>query len=136
MPDSDHEAIDHLHELDMHAAKSGHYETLRSLWSDDPVMLPPHSQPIQGHAAFDARFDAMASAPPSPVEIVEYIIDMKEVSIKGDYAFEWGEIRGTTRDHETGETETSIFNVMRVLQKNADGEWKVHRAIWNDATPE
>ena len=136
MSASDHDAIQRLHELDMHAAKSGHHETLRSLWSDNPVMLPPNSPPIQGHAAFDARFDAMASAPPSPVEITEYIIDMQEVNIVGDYAFEWGEIRATTRDKETGEVDTSIFHVMRVLQKNADGEWKVHRAIWNDATPE
>lgn len=135
MSASDHDAIQRLHHLDMQAAKNGDHQTLHTLWSDEPVMLPPDSPPIMG-PAFEERFKTMQNAPPSPVEILDYVIDMREVEIVGDYAFEWGEIRGTTRHKETGETETSVYNVMRILQKNPDGDWKVHRAIWNDATPE
>jgi len=66
------------------------------------------------------------------VEVLEYVLDFEEVKFLGDYAFEWGTIRGATRPKSSGEIEYSTYKVMRILKKQPDGEWKVHRSIWNE----
>ncbi len=66
-------------------------------------------------------------------EVLEYRFEWHEVEVCGDYAFEWGYIVGRERSLTTGEETAERYHVMRILQRQADGEWKVHRTIWNDA---
>jgi uncharacterized protein (TIGR02246 family) len=124
--------IERLHQRDMEASRSGDFETLRSIISDDAVMLPPGSGVTRGRAELEQGFRRMAEAM-SGVEVLEYELDFEEVKIVGDYAFEWGYIRGAMRAREGGAVERSTYKVMRVLQKQPDGTWKVHRSIWNNA---
>lgn len=121
--------IDLLHSRDMAASKAGNFETLRTLMSDDAVMMPPGADFVRGREAIDAGMSKMAEAM-KEVEVLEYALEFEEVQVVGDYAFEWGTIRGRMRSR--GEEESSIYKVMRILQKQADGEWKVHRSIWNE----
>jgi ketosteroid isomerase-like protein len=72
----------------------------------------------------------------SQVEVLVYVLDFEEVKVLGDYAFEWGTIRGAMRSKDSDEIEHSSYNVMRILKKQADGQWKVHRTIWNDNSAE
>ncbi|HJU74510.1 MAG TPA: nuclear transport factor 2 family protein [Gemmatimonadaceae bacterium] len=129
---TDFDRIDELHQTDMRASQERDYLTLRSLLSDDFVMLPPGGELIRGRAAVDASFAKMGSVE-LPTDVLEYRFDWKEVRVLGDYAFEWGYIRGAERDRKTGEVSTSMHHVMRILQRQADGRWKVHRSIWNEA---
>ena len=123
-------AIMQLHRRDMEASKAGDFETLRSLMSDDAVMMPPGGQFVRGRAEIDAGMSRMAEAMRA-VEVLEYVLDFEEVKVLGDYAFEWGMIRGRMCSREGGEPEHSIYKVMRILKKQDDGEWRVHRSIWN-----
>ena len=66
------------------------------------------------------------------VEVLEYVLDFEEITLLGNYAFEWGTIRGAMRDKREGKVEYATYKVMRILQRQANGEWKVHRTIWND----
>jgi uncharacterized protein (TIGR02246 family) len=132
--DNDLQAIEQLHQQDMAAAKMGDFETLRSLMTDDAVVMPPGSHWLRGKAERDASFQNMQVAM-SQVDVLEYRLDFEEVTILGDYAFEWGTIRGATRPKNGGDVETSSYKVMRILQRQVDGEWKVHRTIWNDNPP-
>ena len=34
------------------------------------------------------------------------------------------------RDTKTGEVTAAHYNVMRVLRKESDGQWRVYRTIW------
>lgn len=128
--DDDLDRIDELHRIDMEASKSGDYRTLRSLMSDDAVVLPPGGHAIRGREALDASFAAMSSAAVTS-EVLEYRFDWQEVRVCGDYAFEWGYIRGKERDRTTGAVTDEVHHVLRILQRQADGSWKVHRTIWN-----
>jgi ketosteroid isomerase-like protein len=59
---------------------------------------------------------------------------MDDIKI-GNYTFEWGEVRGSMRAKDGGEPEAASYKVMRNvarLQKQPDGEWKVHRTIRNE----
>jgi len=110
--------------------KTGDFETLRTLMTDDAVVLPPGGRKISSKAEREAGSRVMEEYMQN-VEVLEYILDFEEVKVLGDYAFEWGEIRGSERV-KGGEVEYSSHKVMRILQKQPDGMWKVHRVIWND----
>ena len=126
----DLERIDALHRADMDASRRGDYRTLRSLMSDDAVVLPPGGQMIRGRDALDRSFAAMSQAAPS-AEVLEYRFEWHEVRVCGDYAFEWGFIVGRERSLSTDAVTSERYQVMRVLQRQLDGDWKVHRTIWN-----
>lgn len=128
--DQDAEAITKLHQKDMAASKAGDIEALRSLMTDDAVVMPPDGQTLRGRKAIDENFARMKEAL-SQVEVLDYELDFREVKILGPYACEWGEIRGRMRHRDGGTIESSTFKVMRILQKQPDGSWKVHRSIWN-----
>ena len=124
-------AIEELHRRDMRASREGDFETLRSLMSDDAVVMPPGGRVTRGRADLDASFARMAEGM-RQVEVLEYELDFEEVQVVGDYAFEWGFIRGAMRALPDGEVERSSYKVMRVLRREPDGAWKVHRTIWNE----
>lgn len=124
-------AIEELHQRDMAASKAGDFETLRTLMSDEAVMMPPGGDFVRGKAAIDAGMGRMAKAR-AAVEVLDYVLDFEEVQVVGGYAFEWGLIRGRMRRRDSGEVEESAYKVMRILQGQAGGGWRVHRSIWNE----
>jgi uncharacterized protein (TIGR02246 family) len=128
--EEDLRAIEGLHQKDMEASRTGDFETLRSVMTDDAVILPPGGETVRGKEELDASFARMRDAM-DRIEVIEYVLDFSEVKILGDYAFEWGEIRGSMRQ-TGGEPQRSAYNVMRILQRQPNGEWKVHRSIWNE----
>jgi uncharacterized protein (TIGR02246 family) len=129
--EKDREKIERLHEKDMNASKAGDFETLRSLMTDDAVIMPPGGDFVRGGAALDASLSRMKEAM-SQIEVLEYVEEFEEVMILGNYAAEWGIIRGAEQPKDGGEVELSSYKVMRILQKQSNGEWKVHRSIWNE----
>lgn len=124
-------AIEELHRADMAASKAGDFATLRTLMSDDAVMLPPGGRPLRGRAEIDESM-SRAEGSMRGVEVLEYVLDFEEVRVVGDYAFEWGWIRGSMRSKDGGEAVSSTYKVMRVLRRQPDGRWKVHRSMWNE----
>jgi ketosteroid isomerase-like protein len=128
---TDLERIEALHRADMEASKQRDYPTLRGLMSDDAVVLPPGGRMIRGAEALDRSFATMGGIPATS-DILEYRFDWQEVQVCGPYAFEWGYIVGKERDHATGKITSETYHVLRILQRQPDGGWKVHRTIWNE----
>jgi ketosteroid isomerase-like protein len=128
--DDDLMRIDELHRADMEASRAGDYRTLRTLMSDDAVVLPPGGRMLRGREALDDSFARMSLATPT-TEVLEYRFDWYEIEVCGSYAFEWGYIIGRERNRSTGEVSSERYQVMRILQRQPDDAWKVHRTIWN-----
>jgi hypothetical protein len=63
------------------------------------------------------------------VEIVEYVLDIQEVRLLSDHAFQWGTYRHSTRSRAGGETVHTGGKLMRILQRQPDASWKIHRTI-------
>ena len=124
-------AIEQLHQRDMAASKAGDYATLRSLMSEDAAVMPPGGKLLRGAAQLDANF-ARTRAAMSQIEVLDYRLEFEEVKVLGDYAYEWGFIHGAMRAKDGGETQHLSYKVMRILAKQPDGAWKVHRTIWNE----
>lgn len=129
---ADRAAIQKLQDRDIAASISYDVDALVSLWTDDGVLMVPNQAPIQGldalRAFYEKQRDAMAN-----VDVTAYEEEWQEVRIVGDYAFEWGQIHGRTRKGQ-GSAESSVtVNAMRVLKRLDSGDWKIARAIWNEA---
>ncbi len=122
-------AIERLHRRDMLASAAGDFTALRALVDDDAVMLPPGGAPQRGIKEIDAAFERTNGAPETH-EVIDYKLEFEEVKIFGNYAVEWGAIRGTTREITSGRIVNSEYHVMRVLRRQRNGTWKVYRSIW------
>ena len=125
--DDDLAQIEALHRRDEQAVIDGDRETLASLWSRDGVMLAPGGATLRGAGILAAL---RAGTDDAGYDVLEYRLDFEEVVVCGDYAFEWGTVSGKSADRKTGAVTASAYKLMRVLVRE-DGEWKVHRAIWN-----
>jgi ketosteroid isomerase-like protein len=105
--------------------------TLSELTTDGHVTLAPNREPIVGKSANDAlngdafkRYDFSESWTP-----VETVID-------GDLAFQ----RGTFTTIATPKSEGNRIEVggsfMRIYQRQANGEWRMTRDMFNSSAPE
>lgn len=128
---TDREAIEELRRRDVAASKALDVEGLASLWTDDCVALAPGQPPARGKARIRSQLAAMA-AWARDNEIVEYEEEFEELEILGDTAIEWGHIRGAERPRAGGDLKRSQYKVMRVLKRQPDGRWLVHRSIFNE----
>ena len=128
---ADRQAIERLRERDMRASREQDFQTLRSLITDDAVILPPGGAIQRGKETLDANFERMKLSA-GEVEILDYRLIFDELKILGDYAFEWGRIEGAMRARGSDDVVNASYKVMRILQRQADGQWKVHRSIWNE----
>ncbi len=128
----DRAAIQKLQERDIAASIAYDVEGLMSLWTDDGVLMVPQRAPIVGRqglrAFYEQQRDQMAN-----VEVLAYEEQWQEVRILGDYAYEWGQIHGRTRKGQGKAESDVVVNAMRILKRDEDGNWKVARAIWNEA---
>jgi uncharacterized protein (TIGR02246 family) len=125
-------AIERLHRRDMRASAAGDFAALRALVDDNAVMLPPGGAPQRGAKDFDTAFERMSNSPQTH-EVIEYRLEFEEVKIFGNYAVEWGAIRGATREIASGRVNQSEYHVMRVLRRQPNGSWKIWRSIWAPA---
>lgn len=133
--DEDLEAIRRLHQTDWAASKARDLETLRTLWTEDAVLLPPGGEPVAGGEAIWAFLNAQQPEM-EPYEILEYRHDFQEIEILGDWAYEWGVFHGTYRRGGSEEIRKDRARLFRILKRQGDGSWKVSRAIWQELPPE
>jgi ketosteroid isomerase-like protein len=130
----DMQAINSLHNKDIEASLALDEPVLESLWTDDIVTMHPGTPPIVGKAANVEKLKAGIEQMKNQ-EVMAYNAEFQEVRIQGDWAYEWGAITGRTRPFSGGNETSYHFNVMRILQRQPDGSWKIARSIYNDATP-
>jgi ketosteroid isomerase-like protein len=123
------EDINKLHEKDIAASKERNFELLRTLNSDQAIILPPGSNPIQGKSGIDNGLSQMRESTQDD-EILEYIMEFQDIQVQGNYAFEWGFSHGAMRNTRTGEIQKVTYRLFRVLRRE-NNQWKVYRSIWN-----
>jgi uncharacterized protein (TIGR02246 family) len=127
---ADIEAINKLHQREMEASRKWDIDTLASLWTDDVVMLPAGEPALIGRDANRASITRLRDES-GTAEIRDYILSFNEVKVTGDWAFEWGTYSGTLAPERGGESLRATGKVIRVLKKDADGSWRIARAMYN-----
>jgi uncharacterized protein (TIGR02246 family) len=117
-------AIEAISQRDMQFALANDPDKMMSQWADDIVLLQPVGPIMRGRAAIAEAFEGVQSP-----EIVEYELDMQEVMLLGDYAFQWGTYHYGMRPRTGGDTMHTSGKLMRILQRQPDGAWKIYRGI-------
>ena len=112
---------------DVDAVLSSDFDALISQWTDDFVLISPGAV-VRGRSANAALMEG-ARAMADQLEPVEHVLDFEETIVAGDYAFQWGTFRSSSRSRASGEVFSSSGKLMRILQRQADGSWRMHRTM-------
>jgi uncharacterized protein (TIGR02246 family) len=123
--ENDLRAIEAVNQRDMKAALAGDTAVMMSQWTDDIVLLQPAGPILRGRSAAAEVLLGAASA----VEILDGAFDFQEVKVLGDHAFQWGTYHYTVRPRAGGEPVGTSGKLMRILQRQPDGSWKMYRTM-------
>lgn len=125
----DLDAIEALHGRDVEATKSGDIDGLKSLMDPECVLFPPGGEETAG----PEYLDRVGVSPDDEVqpEIIELEQDWQELNVFGDLAYEQGVVRYAIRAAD-GEIIRESQRLVRILRRQADGAWRVYRAMWHE----
>jgi uncharacterized protein (TIGR02246 family) len=123
--EADLRAIEGVNERDVQFALANDSAGMMSQWTDDIVLLPAAGPIQRGRSAIAEASRGMENT----VEILEYVLDIQEVKVLGDHAFQWGTYRYRMRPRAGGEEVRVGGKLMRILQRQPDGSWKIHRGM-------
>jgi uncharacterized protein (TIGR02246 family) len=132
--EEDLRAIEALHRHDIDAVLAGDPMALVPQWTEDLVAILPTGSVLRGRAAY-AAFAEQTRDQMQGIEILANVVDYEEVKVLGDYAYEWGTYRATMRPRGGGETVAYAGKLLRILQRQSDGTWKMHRGISTNDLP-
>ena len=99
-------------------------------FTDDQVYMPPDAQPIHGKPDLKAAIQWW-------IDNFEVSIEMmpEETIVSGDWAFQWGILKGSMRPREGGDRTPMDWKFMYIYKRQADGSWKIARDIFNSNVP-
>ena len=123
-------AITGFNERYLEAINTEDIAALSALTTDGHVMLPPNQEPVVGKVANDAmnggafeRYEFSETWQP-----VETVID-------GDLAFQRGTFTTIVTPRGDGDRLEVSGSFMRIYQRQANGEWRMTRDMFNSSTP-
>jgi ketosteroid isomerase-like protein len=123
-------AITGFNERYLEAINTEDIAALSALTTDGHVMLPPNQEPVVGKAANDAmnggafeRYEFSETWRP-----VETVID-------GDLAFQRGTFTTIATPRREGDRLEVSGSFLRIYQRQANGEWRMTRDMFNSSTP-
>ena len=125
--DEDLRAIEALNQHDVDAVLSSDIDALISQWTDDFVVITQGSI-VRGRDANAALMEP-AREMAGQLEPLEHVLDFEETIVAGDYAIQWGTVRSSSRARASGEVFSGGGKLMRILQRQPDGSWKMHRTM-------
>ena len=108
------------------AVGTGDVELYLSLFTEDAVVMAPGIPPMIGKEELRSTFEGIfglfdLGAP--------YTVD--EVGVAGDWAFARTHFQYSVTPKAGGETTISPGSELDILQRQADGSWKLYTESWN-----
>ena len=120
---SDAETIRALHQEGADALNAGDAKAITALFAEDAVYMPQGAAALHGKEAIQGFYEQIVD------DFSGVSVSTDEVVVAGDWAFERGTSAGTIATDEDPSEFTGKF--LSIWQHQADGSWKVARAIWN-----
>jgi ketosteroid isomerase-like protein len=111
------------------AQKTANVDTMASLWAPDAIMMPAGEPAVVGSRQIHSWLSR--NQPDANVMISNDVSNWKDITVTGDYAFQWAQtfvnIRSRTGDAGVHMSGTAL----QVLKKQPDGSWKLYRSSWS-----
>jgi len=101
-----------------------------SLWAEDGVSLLQQTAPMMGKTTV-AKFmdEVVAKMPGYRMEKID--VDFQGVEVSGEWASEWAFEHQIVRPPDDRPIFDSYGKLLLVLHREADGNWKIKREMWN-----
>ena len=125
--EQDRAGIERLHQQDIAATLSDKADQLANLWDDDAVRIQP-GRPAEVSKAVIVADDKQWEATKGKQKALCAHMEIQDVTIAGDWAFEWAYFSYKGSDAE-GKVSTGQGKVLRVLHRQGDGSWKFARVM-------
>jgi ketosteroid isomerase-like protein len=132
--EADAAAIEALNLKDASAVLNNDIGAITAQWTDDFVVIPSTGAIVRGRTS-NVRVAEQGREQIAALEPLEYSTAFEEITIAGDYAFEWGTFRGKSRHRSSGHVLSYSGKLMRILQRQHDGSWKMHRTMVSTDPP-
>ena len=118
--------IEQLHQQDKDATLSNKADELRTLWDPEAVRIQP-GRPAEVGRQVIYDNDKGWEAKPGRELTRCFDLEIQDLQIDGDLAFEWGNFSYQTESN--GRVQTGRGKVMRVMRRQRDGSWKFARVM-------
>jgi uncharacterized protein (TIGR02246 family) len=112
------------------AYNGGSADALANLYTADAISQTNHQATVSGRDAIVANQRAMFEQMTMSIEIMP-----DETMTMGNFGFDRGRIRMSATPKAGGPTMTDEGRYIVLLEKGADGAWRVSRDIDNSTTP-
>ncbi|HKV51217.1 MAG TPA: DUF4440 domain-containing protein, partial [Gemmatimonadaceae bacterium] len=103
-----------------------------ALWADDGVDLIQGLQPMVGKAVIAAWLSGLTPGLRG-AKMVYCTIDWKQVTVVGDWAYEWGINRQRIEFPSPQQPFETEGKITLVLKRQSNGEWKIELESWNSS---
>ncbi len=123
--EADVAAIEGLFDELVRVAVAGDAEALAAFFADDAIFMAPNAPNVVGIEALRASFESAFAE--RSFDAIDWVSEETEVA--GDWAYNRGSYTETTTPAGSEESMTSTLKYMMVLQRQADGSWKIARFI-------
>jgi len=120
-----HDAIVAAQEQFMTAFGNSDDAALAALYTEDAQLMPSNSDFVSGNEAVQAFWKSVFD-----MGITNATLETLEVEGMGDTAYEVGKYTLFTEGEQVADSGKYI-----VIWKMMDGQWKLHRDIWNTSMP-
>lgn len=119
-------AINALVDREIAAFSEGNIPELEAIFAADAVLMPPGEPAIESLSAAISWTEAMHEA-----FTVDGVYTSSDVTVSGDLAVQrfTGDLTMTPK--EGGEAMSETIKGIHVLQRQADGSWKITQDVWN-----
>jgi len=124
--EQDRLGIERLHEEDRKATLSDSADQLARLWDKDAVRFPA-GRPAEVGAAEIYADDKRWEMSSGRERTLCYDMEVQDVQIAGDWAFEWGYASG--KNARGDKMSIEYATVMRVMKRQSDGTWRFARVM-------
>ncbi len=118
-------ADDYNHQW-LNAIKSGDPTRLSRLYADNAVMMPPTDETIVGNDPIGIYLTTPTSGP----QIANYSVDIVGCELTGN-TLQFAGVWGAEKTDPRGRAITLTGNLLRILDRQADGTWAMSYEIWN-----
>jgi len=103
---------------------------IMSLWAEDGVSLLPELTPMVGKKTIAGFLEDVVARMPG-YHMWKFEIDFQGIEVNGEWASEWATEHQVVAAPPGKENFEGYGKMLLVLHKEADGNWRITREMWN-----
>lgn len=106
---------------------------IMGLWAEDGVSLLPELAPMVGKKTIASFLEDVVARMPG-YHMGKFEIDFQGMEVNGEWASEWATEHQVVAAPPGKENFEGYGKMLLVLHKEADGNWRITREMWNQGT--